>query len=473
MNKRNVVAFGIVVTISVLSLLGCGKSERVENIDNTSDEAVKVVQDQNPDINDDTTDESENVENGLLFTTDYEIEDYLSGRFIVSKNGGELYGMLNLNGEEILPLKYSDLDFVNSAEYLSGIDDKALVVGEYEGQYYTFDFDGNIFAEDKLRRIEYDLPIAIKNDTARFAGGSIDRLVLYDIAGNKIEEMTADTVLTEGTFFSSVGWEFISDEVIYYIEAKENDDGVPIPYKTHFLGRDGNTIAIKDGFPYDLDAEEESEIVLLGGGDAGNFYAIEVMKDGEVKDYSGDKYTEGEGVLNKDEPSSYPNRVSSGAGKNGDFFELHDGSVLEETNGTWKWEFNGEPVQDDRYMHMMEVESVSGYAGFFLVDEDEQTMYINACGEVVIPKGLVQYNRDENSYSYQWTLIRDGGMNLDDVFMPDDEDVVIIVKSGNTEVHRFVAKDSLYPKVREYNKKMIALTPEERVNAIEQGADYK
>lgn len=82
----------------------------------------------NNDINSNQTSikETENSKskNELIFSTEYQIEDYCDGYFIVSKLQQNLWGVIDENGEEIIPLKYKIIEFANKEEVMDGRNDK-------------------------------------------------------------------------------------------------------------------------------------------------------------------------------------------------------------------------------------------------------------------------------------------------------------------------------------------------------------
>ncbi|MCD8025688.1 MAG: WG repeat-containing protein [Clostridiales bacterium] len=84
-----------------------------------------------------SSEESDNTQSEIGFTTPYEIIECLSGYFIATSNDGKLYGMLDSNGNTVIDFEYDELSF--------GSQDKAEYVSAYlEGKYGTLDLNGNV-----------------------------------------------------------------------------------------------------------------------------------------------------------------------------------------------------------------------------------------------------------------------------------------------------------------------------------------
>lgn len=80
---------------------------------------------------------------GLLFTTEYTIVDYVENAIIVSKNNGLLYGVLDNNGNEVIPVKYDNIKFANKANYVEEKNENIYFIAKYESEYIIFDANGN------------------------------------------------------------------------------------------------------------------------------------------------------------------------------------------------------------------------------------------------------------------------------------------------------------------------------------------
>lgn len=82
------------------------------------------------------------AEDYLYLTTDYKVEDYCNGYFIVSKMDGRLFGVINSKGKEVIPLKYDEVSFYNRQEVeQQGADTLLFQVG-YQDEEYLLDTNG-------------------------------------------------------------------------------------------------------------------------------------------------------------------------------------------------------------------------------------------------------------------------------------------------------------------------------------------
>ena len=66
-------------------------------------------------------------------TTEYDLEDYASGYVIVSKNDGLLYGVIDKDGNEVIPVEYDNIQLVRGEDEKSDRDEVYFVC-EYEGE---------------------------------------------------------------------------------------------------------------------------------------------------------------------------------------------------------------------------------------------------------------------------------------------------------------------------------------------------
>lgn len=97
------------------------------------------------------------VGNGWIFSTEYDVEDYCHGCFIVSKNDGLLYGVLDRNGEEILPVKYDDIEFMNSEEIGEGKNENLYIHTKYENQCTVVNSKGEVVLDKDVSYVDYEL----------------------------------------------------------------------------------------------------------------------------------------------------------------------------------------------------------------------------------------------------------------------------------------------------------------------------
>jgi len=75
--------------------------------------------------------------NGKAFTTDYVVEDYHNGCFIVAKGKHGPYGALNVKGKEVLPVEYDSLEFSSDRN-----DKQNFLYASLDGRCGVFDLTG-------------------------------------------------------------------------------------------------------------------------------------------------------------------------------------------------------------------------------------------------------------------------------------------------------------------------------------------
>ena len=81
-----------------VSLCSCEKKESLSNQSTMIDNGVTFEASSSSEKYSEITqpEETANFINGLLFSTEYDVVDYCQGCFIVSKNDGLLYGVLDI-----------------------------------------------------------------------------------------------------------------------------------------------------------------------------------------------------------------------------------------------------------------------------------------------------------------------------------------------------------------------------------------
>ena len=114
MKKKTVKILMGVALISTL-LGACSTNRSTQNEQKTlNTEISKIVKNHSESTYEENTKENtekvveKNTEDNLYLTTDYKVEDYCNGYFIVSKMDGRLFGVINSKGKEVIPLKYDE-----------------------------------------------------------------------------------------------------------------------------------------------------------------------------------------------------------------------------------------------------------------------------------------------------------------------------------------------------------------------------
>lgn len=118
MKKKTVKILMGVALISTL-LGACSTNRSTQNEQKTlNTEISKIVKNHSESTYEENTKENtekvveKNTEDNLYLTTDYKVEDYCNGYFIVSKMDGRLFGVINSKGKEVIPLKYDEVSFI-------------------------------------------------------------------------------------------------------------------------------------------------------------------------------------------------------------------------------------------------------------------------------------------------------------------------------------------------------------------------
>lgn len=162
--------------------------------------------------------ETVNFKNGLIFSTEYDIEDYCGGYFIVSKNDGLLYGVLDINGEEWIPCEYDEISFLNGNEYIDGKNDVLFMKLRYENLYTVMNDSGKVILDQvggtSLEYADYEIGDGSTESAAfvvEYSLGEQDKGIrLYDQNGNALLEVEHngvtmfefETMISEGFFLA-------------------------------------------------------------------------------------------------------------------------------------------------------------------------------------------------------------------------------------------------------------------------------
>ena len=102
-------------------------------------------------------------QNGLVFSTEYTVEDYCHGCYIVSKNDGLLRGVFDKKGKEILPIKYDDVYFLNADALKNGEEENLYIQTRYENDYTVVDEDGKQILDKEVVCADYWLGTVEEN----------------------------------------------------------------------------------------------------------------------------------------------------------------------------------------------------------------------------------------------------------------------------------------------------------------------
>ena len=159
--KRRV-AFLITMLFVIISILGCSKHLSIgTNGDNSVNKEKQ----------------------GLLFSTEYEVQDYFNGYFIVSKLQGKLWGVIDNSGNEIIPLKYTSIVFDNKKEVADGRNDELNFVAEDNGVKIHLNTNGELGGSCKIKpiigTINDEREYYAKNTSGVYVADSTKKNILY------------------------------------------------------------------------------------------------------------------------------------------------------------------------------------------------------------------------------------------------------------------------------------------------------
>lgn len=396
MNKKKVVIALLMFTL----FSACGNEEiQQEEKGETKQETSAFFEEKE---NEEAQNEKESIitenivrENGsIIFTTEYEIEDYCNGVFIVSKSDGLLYGVLDLNGEEILPLQYDKIKFMNK----DGEHENVYIETTYEEQYAVYDAKGNKLFDEKADIISYEMEVTAENPPFFVTGRNTN----YDLRNEKGE---LKIYREDGTQVSSIQLEYNLLPYVCWVD----DNICLVGYETG----DGCLECVRYISGEVVKRWEEGNYLVssVGGMEGENYYTyvgdknriynkIVITADGDLV-IEEDTFTfdEMQSIATSNAMAGLSNRYQYHLGENKD-------CIIYQTNDTWKYEdASGNPIYEQRYYSFQIMDE-----GYALSNEDKQVCIITKNGRKTVDYGYLELN--DSNYLFQ------GGTRLtrDDVF---------------------------------------------------------
>lgn len=420
-------------------------------------------------------------EGEIIFETEYDIEGYFQECFIVSKNDGMLYGVLDMEGEEIIPIKYDYITVGNYYEVMEGDDITAYLCAVYEDEYTLFNTKGKeIFSSEEytIGTLYQECFVVSKNDgvlygvldikgeevipvrydsvyflyteiegegiTPYFSAKYEDEYTVFDIEGNKImqsdsyiSQIVGEIETTEETYFKSIsdGYRTIvtydsQGDIVNNIslELSIQMDEEDIIQNFRWITEDCFVFELIDyssdssrgvwyamvyangeiqylsegvfGEEYVYEDEYIFEVCYDSGGETVKCYAIDAkgnLRSGgtELFTDSAEYYVDESGEL----------VYSVEADGETDWGEVEFEEInrkLYESNGTWKLvDDEGEAVYDERYYSCF----VMNYC-YFLSNEDNELCMINSYGNKVIDYGWLEV-KNNAVYFLGWQVQED------------------------------------------------------------------
>lgn len=470
--KKNL--FLIVMTAFLIS--GCGTSEKdakqTENSETLQEEADQELQ---TDVQDEgkaqgdlretgteeeteqetefaQTDEAEKTEYQIV--TEYDLEDYADGYIIVSKNDGLLYGVIDVQGREVIPVEYDNIKFVSGYQGKERIQGGIYFCCEYEGQEEILDSNGQKILDGSVEFVKpylgestdttplfycrYTETYSFYNNT-NFTLEGDEEIRYYSKNGamlcaiNAYEGMAAiDTsqyykgtfcvndaiLLSNDRILVSLGGllgdrndientKVYYDVLLYNLNGELLQEWDRLATSDYLVTRNGNECVFAlidywaDENPYRLySIDENGNLTDLGDLDSQDEYVID--KNGRLK--SNEEYLE-----------SIRNSGVSVLGKNKEY-------RLYKSNDTWKFENDiGEAVYDKRYYDCWHIEEC-----YFLMNEDNELCLINQNGQMLVDYGRLTFDGEDGVFQ--------GNIIDDDNFRSDGESACFEVEENGEKV---------------------------------------
>lgn len=340
--------------------------------------------------------------NGYAFSTEYSIEDYCQGCFIVSKNDKLLYGMLGSNGEEILPVQYDDIDFINKEEVMDGRNEHIYAKTQYEDDYTIVNADG----EQILSGIAED---TVSIDF-RLDNGDADSpfFIERDRDGNYIKLYKEDGTLSlqfDGEGNDLYRMKCLSKDFYLLNRAEVNEDGSYWSFgwgdsiaegtvkNTALYDRQGQLLQQWDGmWLFDGDIAEDGKCVFfmitdeqIGEADSeeGNAYQFTMDESGSISEDGEVELTEVNYMIHRNEKENQSQEDEYYLGKENDI-------RLYKSNDTWKLvDANDNPLYDERYYKCY----ADSYC-YFLTNENDEMCLIDRNGNKIVDYGWITLGED-------------------------------------------------------------------------------
>lgn len=333
--------------------------------------------------------------NGYAFSTEYSIEDYCQGCFIVSKNDKLLYGMLGSNGEEILPVQYDDIDFINKEEVMDGRNEHIYAKTQYEDDYTIVNANGEQIlsgiAEDtgsidlRLGNGDADSPFFIEKgkdrDYIKLHKEDGTLLLQFDGEGNdlyRIKCLSKDFYLLNRAEVNEEGayWSFGWGDSITQGTVKN----------TALYDRQGQLLKQWDGmWLFDSDIAEDGKCTFFmttdeqladADSEEGNAYQFTMDETGNISE-------DGEILIMDINHKMYKSKKENQPQEDGYYLGKENEIRLYKSNDTWKLvDSNDNPLYEERYYECYEDSSC-----YFLANEDDEMCLIDRNGNRIVDYG--------------------------------------------------------------------------------------
>lgn len=405
------------IAVCVALLGGCGQAESEiakESTVNLEDSMGKMEASAEVVEEDSVVEglQADEVSDGLIFLTDYIVEDYCHGCFIVSKNDGLLYGVLDKKGEEILPVKFDDITFMNSDELEKGTDTILYIKTKYEDEYTVVDQNGKKLLDKNVEYTSYAID-AVNDNSYCFVENNRDNHILnfYKKDGTYISEIdyysfmdesaiacidgsTVDTVwISENNYIINVVGFFLDGSAFGHTTVFDKEHKIvkewqqPVYLNWELLNNVFTFYTSENGYrSYSID--KNGTLVENG-----------FFKENDLSDYTiiNDFFVRKSFLdTQKTEDKAYT-------------LGMNNEIKLYQSNDTWKLvDASNNPLYDERYYGCFEKSGC-----YFLINEDNQMCLIDRNGKRLVDYGYLTWNGSEGQFK---------GMVLtsDNFFVGDD-----------------------------------------------------
>ena len=342
----------------------------------------------------------------------YEVIDYVENCIIVSKNNGLLYGIVDNEGNEVVPVKYDELEFLNKEAYIRGEVEEIYLVARFEDEKSVLDKNGTIILknkkdeqcdEHKISFLDYEHTPIFSESTPMFA-----------VRKNTIEAGVRTNC--ENVFYNKKGEELYKTDAVNFRFFNEKFSLSMKGSENKLLDHTGKVIntlngthatdIYSDGKFYvgflEVSATEESTgtVVILDS----NANILETKKFDYLKDY--------QAYISEIEPN-----------KSKEFYNLY------KSNDTYKMEdLKGNPIYLERYYK--KCYPAGKHSCVFLTDENDSVCVFGYHGKIYIEAGEL-FLKNKNVY----LKTQNGDKEIDAVHEGMQSIIVVINNSENTEIY--------------------------------------
>mgnify|MGYP003290425578 CR=1 FL=1 len=294
----------------------------------------------------------------LLFTTEYEVVDYVENAIIVSKNDGLLYGVLDNSGNIVIPVSYDSIWFLNKNDYINGNAD-IYILATYENVNFIF---------NKTGKQIYETNNAINYADCIFK--TIDSPFFAEITESKIDYYTEDFEFVGSVdalgYSISGGYNVLSNQCCIVAKLGSID----------FYDFKGNLInSLPDYYIWYKTKTDKGFVLLLTTATMTNNKIIYLDNFGNI--------IEEENITSKEEAEEKFKKIEKE--------NSTQNYNLYQSNSTWKLEdLNGNSLYDDRYYKRVHPSGQNEC--IFLTDEDNYVTTIGRKGNRYIGSGVIEFD---------------------------------------------------------------------------------